>query len=233
MDQTWDYQPSDGEQIFKKGTSPGQTFPLRGLTASAQRPKSLEQDKTHLRSFENAWNLYSNGSAIYTEYKQAEEEARTEIGNCLVNAEPTLSHRLLESLTTMIMEKVQLSLRIAYQNVPPFEAKSGQVGSQKMAFVDREMLDVIGEPNPWTLERGRRLASAMDKIVWNPHILYEVGQRGDAWNKLVKNRNDFLSAKDEIVRRARSVDCHLRELTDEGECDDCKPLKDSLKSLLG
>ncbi len=75
--------------------------------------------------------------------------------------------------------------------------------------------------------------SAMDKIVWNPHILYVVGEGRDAWNKLVKNRNDFLSAKDEIVRRARSVDCHLRELTDEGECDDCKPLKDSLKSLLG
>jgi hypothetical protein len=233
MDQTWDYQPSDGEQIFKKGTSPGQTFPLRGLATSAQRPKNLEHDKAHLRSFENAWNFYSNGSATYTEYRQAEKEARNEIENYLINVEPALSHRLVESLTTMIMEKVQLTLRIAYQNVPRFEARLGQVGSQKMIFVDREMLDVIGEPNPWTLERGRRLASAMDKTVWNPHILYVIGQRQDTWNNLVKNRNDFLSAKDEIVRRARSVDCHLRELTDEGECDDCKPLKDSLKSLHG
>jgi hypothetical protein len=232
IEQTWDYHPSDGEQIFKKGTGPGQTFP-RESTTSTQRPKSLDQDKAHLRSFENAWNLYSDGPAIYTEYKQAEEEARNEIENYLRNAEPTLSHRLLKSLTTMIMERVQFALRIGYQAAPSFEAKSGQVGNQKMIYVDTEMLDVIGEPNPnpWTLEGAGRLASAMNKIVFNPHIIYEVGQREDEWNKLAKNRNDFLSAKDEIVRRARSVDCLLPELTDEGECNDCKPLKDRLKSL--
>ena len=239
IDQLWDYQPKDeGEQIFRKGTTPGEIFPMWGLGTSSQIPENLKQDKEHFKSFREAWNIYSAGPPVFAEAKRAEAQTRQMVRNYLTNSQNKVMPppRLIESLTTDIIDKIEARYKIQF--APDFEANMMTVQPfGASAFVtpaiDRQALDELWTPDPeWTLESAKKLADSMNAIARKQDVLDVVRTMREAWRAVTSNRNDFLAAKDKLVQKARSISYHIPELT-ESECDYCRPLKEKRKALTG
>ncbi len=212
MDQLWDYQPTNkGEQVFKKGTAPGQTFALWGLSSSSQKPENLDEDKKNLKPFREAWELYSEGPTIFAEAERVEEQTRRLIMKYLTNNQNEVlpPGRLLEKLTNNILDK--LEARERFQHAPDFEGNMMGVHTQgnpevKMPAVDLEILDELWTPNPeWTLEKAKKLAAIMNDTVNKEDVKDMIRKRKAAWSAVTKNRNDFIAAKAHLAQRAKSV----------------------------
>lgn len=228
----------EGEQIFKKGTTPGQTFGLWGLSLSSRVPVNLEQDKKHLEPFGDAWGLYSSGRVVYAEAKRVQEETRQMVRKYLTSPQNEIEPpaRLTERLVTNIIEKIEARNR--FQLAPDFEGHMMGVqttGSPelKIPAVDFETLEELWtspQDWKWTLEKAQKLAKVMTEVMSHQDLQDMVKKMRAAWLATTKNKDDFLRAKDRAVQRATSSNYQAPELT-AGVCDDCKPLKEKLIHL--
>lgn len=243
MDQLWDYQPKDlGEQIFTKGTTPGPTFGPMGLRVpyTQEIPQNVDEDKKHLREFREPWEIYSKGRSTYADASNREEQTKRWVREYLVTplneVEPPC--RLLDKFTDAIISR--RDDRNRGRVARDFEAAMMDVqtpGSPTVQYpaIDTEVLDALSGPPEtlkWTLQKARKLAELMNKLLTSEDLAESVRQKRQAWDAVFKNKNDFLTALHEKVIAPATNSHYQAPQLIRGICNDCCYLKAKQDLLL-
>jgi hypothetical protein len=227
----WDYLPREGEMISVKGV-------LYGLLQN--NPPNLDQDKAHLKGFDEAWSIYSKGPGMYAEASRSGQSARWLVNQFLASplneVEPPC--RLVEKFTTDIIDRVDSRNRGL--SARDFEATmmkvqtSGNLAVEYPA-IDTEVLDALMGPpesRKWTLDRARKLAELMNKVLASEDLAGFVRKNRQAWDVVLKNKNDFLTAlREKVIAPATNSNYQDPELS-RAVCNDCCYLKAKRDLLL-
>lgn len=79
--ESWEYWPNEaGEMIRPKQV---QTTVVSGLVSKEEVSRVFENDKSHLKEFQECWNLYSEGHQIYRNYDQARQDSASSVESTL------------------------------------------------------------------------------------------------------------------------------------------------------
>jgi len=192
-------------------------------------PNDLQNDKMHLKEYDEPWKLYSDGPKLYSIAqnlsRETEDLVKSKLSGPINSLPDSRQSDYLITFARLIIEKADTE----------YNHKT------KTRDYHADMVKVNGVPTPAvngeplynaTIGDAQKLATAMNEIRSLDDVKDVAGKRREAWNAVLQNKAQFLTAlRETVIDPARSSNYDDPRLT-RGVCDNCKSLMQKRAMIL-